>query len=137
MACRAETSRHRQTAHCMKNKPEPTLISIAVQIAHGLLMDRPRRRKLLFACTLAMLVYVAVGVYFRDPMSGHPLFFIAYWMLAMAGLVVVVLLALYDMLRAIAETRAEIRKHLQQSLDEVNKARLKQQAKDETDRNDR
>ena len=107
----------------MKKEPSLTLTGITILMVRAMLMDRVRRRKLLFACTLGLLVYVAVGVYFRDPMSLNPLFFIGYWVLAVPGLLIVMLLALYDMLRALAETRSEVREHFEQALEEMKKAK--------------
>ncbi len=82
--------------------PQPKLL---VGIARATLHSRLLRRRMLFRCTLFLLLLLGLGVVLLDQIPRHPWLMLAYWLGVTGFTIGVFLLALYDLLAVRRESR--------------------------------
>lgn len=77
-----------------------------IQVCKGLIRHGRARRTLMFYTTVVLLVLCFVGATFLSTwLRGHPLIFLGFWGLVAWLTMLIVLLALYDMVKVRADGR--------------------------------
>ena len=86
--------------------PKPA--NFILQITKGILRNRTMRRRLLSWIVMAVLAWVAVGVFLLDDfLMAYPFLFLVYWGACFCLTITLALLAIYDMLAVRAEIKKE------------------------------
>lgn len=103
-------------------------------LAIGVLRDRELRRKLMFIVSLLAMGMAFVGMVMLDGFLTERVYlFVAYWMLCSALVVLMLLLAIYDMARVRVEVCGDARKKLGEVFRGLEDAR---QGQEEPEKND-
>ena len=87
--------------------------SFAAHASRGLIREQGTRRKMMFAAiAIAVLLAVAGSMFLRDSLNPreHPVWFILFWLACAWMTVLAVLLAVFDLLIARAQGRADRRR---------------------------
>lgn len=77
-------------------------------VAKAILHDRAQRRKMMLQYLMLVMVMISLGVWVLDDwLGGSPLIFIMYWLTVTCAVFMLVLFAVYDMLRTYQEIHHE------------------------------
>ena len=92
-----------------------------IALSTTFLRDRNTRRKLLFAFTLITLLFSFCGGFIIDNLLRESLIlFIIYWLFAILLVLIMILMALYDMLRSKIEIINEAKTEVDKIIEDIN-----------------
>lgn len=92
-----------------------------IALSTAFLRDRNIRRKLLFAFTLITLLFsVCGGFLIDDLLKENLILFITYWIFAILLVLLMILMALYDMLRSKIEIINEAKIEVDKIIEDIN-----------------
>ena len=92
-----------------------------IALSTTFLRDRNPRRKLLFAFTLITLLFSFCGGFIIDNLLRENLIlFIIYWLFAILLVLIMILMALYDMLRSKIEIINEAKTEVDKIIEDIN-----------------
>jgi|TARA_B100000530_G_C15890949_1_gene461405 uncharacterized membrane protein YfcA len=92
-----------------------------IALSTTFLRDRNTRRKLLFAFTLITLLFSFCGGFIIDNLLRENLIlFIIYWLFAILLVLIMILMALYDMLRSKIEIINEAKTEVDKIIEDIN-----------------
>ncbi|MAP16697.1 MAG: hypothetical protein ACPHOG_06025 [Verrucomicrobiales bacterium] len=104
-----------------------------IQLTIIILRSRKIRRKLMLAFTLITLFYSFLGAFIIDNLLGsNLLLFSAYWFFALALVLLMVLMALYDILKSKAEITEEAKNQVDKIIEDINRNVVKKNSTDAT-----